>query len=123
MPCWSLHDRHCSVAWLVLRQGGGCSRFRPGALVGTVSCSVCWSSGSARRDEARNCLFVRMSVGIIPLTTGSMKVVVDRMHADTRRWLLSRAAYRVDVPGHFDTTLVSNTRVRQRQVLLLMFGV
>ena len=31
--------------------------------------------------------------------------------------------HRVDVCGHFDTTLVSNTRLGQRQVLLLMFEV
>ena len=68
------------------------SRFRPGALVVTVSCSVCWSSASTRRDKARHCLFLRMSGGIIPLTTGSMKVGVDRMHPDTSRRPLFRAA-------------------------------
>ena len=40
-------------------------------------CSVCWLSASTRRERARNCLFLRMSGGIIPLTTGSMKVGVD----------------------------------------------
>ena len=55
-----------------------CSHFRPGVLVVTVSCSVCWASASARRDKARHCLFLLMSGGIIPLTTGSMEVGVDR---------------------------------------------
>ena len=36
-------------------------------------------------------MFLRMSGGIIPLKTGSMKVGVDRMHPDTCRILLFRA--------------------------------
>ena len=99
-----------------------CNRFRPGVLAVTMLCSACWSSASARRDKARHCLFLRMSGGIIPLTTGSMKVGVDRMHPDTSRRPLFRV-HRVDVCGHFDTTLVSNTRLGQRQVLLLMLEV
>ena len=69
-----------------------CNRFRPGVLAVTMLCSACWSSASARRDKARHCLFLRMSGGIIPLTTGSMKVGVDRMHPDTSRRPLFRAA-------------------------------
>ena len=59
-----------------------CSRFRYGALVVTILRSVWWSSASAPRDKARHCLFLRMSGGVIPLTTGSMKFGVDRMHPD-----------------------------------------
>ena len=51
----------------------------------------CWTSASARWNKARHCLFLRMS-GCIPLTTGSMKVGVDRMHLDISRILLFRAA-------------------------------
>ena len=69
-----------------------CNRFRTGVLAVTMLCSACWSSASARRDRARHCLFLRMSGGIIPLTTGSMKVGVDRMHPDTSRRPLFRAA-------------------------------
>ena len=69
-----------------------CNRFRPGVLAVTMLCSACWSSASARRDKARHCLFLRMSGGIIPLTTGSMKVGVIRMHPDTSRRPLFRAA-------------------------------
>ena len=69
-----------------------CNRFRPGVLAVMMLCSACWSSASARRDKARHCLFLRMSGGIIPLTTGSMKVGVDRTHPDTSRRLLFRAA-------------------------------
>ena len=68
-------------------------------LAGTMLRSVCWSSASTRRDMARHCLYMRMSGGIIPLTTGSMKglvgvdlVGVDRMHPDTSRKLLFRVA-------------------------------
>ena len=67
-------------------------RFRPGVLADTMLCNACWSSASARRDKARHCLFLRMSGGITPLTTGSMKVFVDRMHPDTSRRPLFRAA-------------------------------
>ena len=69
-----------------------CNRFRPGVLAVTMLCSACWSSASARRDKARHCLFLRMSGGVIPLTTGSMKVGVDRMHPHTSRRPLFRAA-------------------------------
>ena len=76
-------------------------RFRPGAVVVTmvcsvwcvvcgvwcvvcgvwcVVCSVCWSSASSKRTSARHCLFRRMSGGI------------DRMHPDSRRRLLFSAA-------------------------------
>ena len=61
-----------------------CNRFRPGMLAVTMLCSACWSSASARRDKVRHCLFLRMSGGIIPLTTGSMKVGVDRMQRVTQ---------------------------------------
>ena len=61
-----------------------------------------------------------MSGGFIPLTTGSIKVGVDRMHPTPFEGRYSEL-HRVDVRGHFDTTLVSSTRLRQRQVLLLMF--
>ena len=100
-----------------------CNRFRTGVLAATMLCSACWSSASARRDRARHCLFLRMSGGIIPLTTGSMKVGVDRMHPDTSRRPLFRAASSRCVCGHFDTTLVSSIRLGQRQVQSLMFGV
>ena len=63
-----------------------CNRFRTGMLALTMS------SASARRDRAKHCLFLRMSGGIIPLTTCSMKVGVDRMHPDTIRRPLFRAA-------------------------------
>ena len=77
------------------------NRFRPGELAVTVSCSLCWSSASAWRDKARHCLVLRMSGGIVPLTTGSMKVGVDRMHPDTSRRLLFSELHRVDVCGEF----------------------
>ena len=41
-------------------------RFRPGAVVVTMGCSVCWSSASARRASARLCLFRRVSGGRYP---------------------------------------------------------
>ena len=66
--------------------------FRAGAIAVTMLCSARWPSGSAWRGKARHCLFLRMSGGIIPLTTGSMKVGVDRMHPDTSRRPLFRAA-------------------------------
>ena len=69
-----------------------CNRFRPGMLAVTMLCSTWWSSASGRRDKARHCLFLRMSGGIIPLTTGSMKFGVDRMHPDTSQRPLFRAA-------------------------------
>ena len=56
-----------------------CNRFRPDVLAVMMLCSACWSSASARRDKARHCLFLRMSGGIILLTTGCMKVGVDRI--------------------------------------------
>ena len=69
-----------------------CSRFCSGALVVTMLCSVWWSSASGPREKASHCLFLRMSGCIIPLTTGSMKVGVDRMHPDPIRRQLFRAA-------------------------------
>ena len=77
-----------------------CSRFRPRALVVTMSCSVWWSSASARRDNARHCLFLRMSGGIIPLTTGSMKIGCIRTPVEG----CCSELHLVDVCGHFNTT-------------------
>ena len=68
----------------------------------TMFCSVCWSSALTRRDRARHCLFLQTSRGIIPLTAGSMKVGVDRMHPDTNRRCCLEL-HRVDVCGHCDT--------------------
>ena len=99
-----------------------CNRFRPGVLAVTMLCSACCSSDSARRDNARHCLFLRMSGGIIPLTTGSMTVGVDRMHPDTsRRPLFRTASSRCVWALRYHTG--EHTRLGQRQVLLLMFEV
>ena len=67
--------------------------FRPDAFVATMVCNLCWwSSASARRASASHCLFRRMYGGVIPVTTGSMTVGLDRVHPDTRRRLLFSAA-------------------------------
>ena len=80
------------TCWLALRNGGGIAvAFVHGVLAVTMMCNACWSSASARRDEARHCLFLGISLRR-PLTTGSKTVGVDRMHADTSRRLLFRAA-------------------------------
>ena len=99
-----------------------CNRFRPDVLAVTMLCSACWSSASARGDKARHCLFLRMSGGIIPLTTGSMKVGVDRMHPDTSRRPLFRAASSrcVWALRHHTGEQYS---AGANEVLLLMFGV
>ena len=86
-PC----ERHWLVDWLVQRKGGGIVVAFVLALAVTMLCSVCWLSAAARW-KARHRLFMRMSGGIIPLTTGSMKVGVNRMHPDTSRRPLFRAA-------------------------------
>ena len=76
----------------VLREGVSRSQTLSSRFsVVTMVCSVCWLSASARRTSARHCLFRRMSVGVTPVTTGSMTVCVDRMHPDTRRRLLFSA--------------------------------
>ena len=62
-----------------------CSPFRPDVLAVMMLCSACWSSPSARRDRARHGLFMWV-------TSGSMKGGADRMHPDTSRRLLFRAA-------------------------------
>ena len=91
MPCWSSHERHWSVAWFVLRKGGGI--VVAFVLVHLLSqCHVVCAGRLFQHGGARHCLFMRMSGGIVPLTTGSMKVGVDRMHPDTSRSLLFRAA-------------------------------
>ena len=100
MPCWSFHERHYAVAWLVRGKGGGI--VIAFVLVHLLSrCHVVCAGhllqhGGIRQDclyiLARHCLFLRMSGGVIPLTTGSMKVGVGRMHPDTSRRPLFRAA-------------------------------
>ena len=43
--------------------GKGCldrCRFRPDMLAVRISCSLCWSPSSARRDKARHCMFLRI---------------------------------------------------------------
>ena len=84
-PCWSFRDRASLVSCFACSEKcwWDCNRFRPGVLAVTMLCSACWSSASTRRDKAGHCLFLRMSGGIIPLTTGSMKVGVERMHPGT----------------------------------------
>ena len=66
------------------------------------------------------CLFLRMLGGVIPLTTGSKKIGVDRMHPDTIRQLevmgivdfISRA---LRLCESFHNKLVIVTVLMQRQ--------
>ena len=89
--CWSSRERHWLVAWLVRRKGGGV--VVAFVLVHLLArCHVVCAGRLARRDKPRHSLFLLMSGGIIPLTTGCMKVGVDRMHPDTCRRLLFKAA-------------------------------
>ena len=96
-------------------------RFRKGAVVVTIVCSVCWSSASARRASATHCLFRRMYGGVTPVTTGSMTVGVDRMHPRTPGGGCCLVLRQVSVCGHCDTTLENSTRPKQKQVRLLIF--
>ena len=89
-PCASLVSLFCFAC--SVKGWRDCNRFRPCMLAVTMLCSTWWSSASGRRDKARHCLFLWMSGGITPLTTGSMKVGVDRMHPDISRRPLLRAA-------------------------------
>ena len=99
MPCWSSLVRHWLVDWLVLRKCSGI--VVAFVLVHLLSrYSVCWSSASARRDKARHSLFLRLSGGIMPLSTDSMIVGVDRiipyyvcLHTDTCRTVLTELQF------------------------------
>ena len=58
-------------------------------------CHVACAGRLLHHDGTREgivCLELRMSEGISPLTTGSMKVGVDWMHPDTSRRMLLIAA-------------------------------
>ena len=122
-PCWSFRERRWWVVLHALRKGGGIAIAF--VLVCLLSrCCVARAAHLLQHGGIRQGIFCFCGC-LEALSRWQLAAWRLVLIGCIRTPVESRCSelLRVDVCGHFDTTLVSNTHLGQRQVLLLMFEV